>query len=110
MNGLQFVEGPKGKALLLGVARDQERVLVIDVESKRIRSVVDLELRSPTGKKMLWVSPEGITADATSIYIVNDPDSVRGNFRLLNEEKASGRFAEYAPLLFRIPLAKVLSP
>ena len=101
LNGLAvWRKGPEER--LIAVARDQERVLVIDPRAGVVERIFDLQLRSPDGAAMLWVSPEGIALDPTGrrLWIVNDPDSIRGNYRKLDNETARGRFAEFAPLLF----------
>jgi len=99
-----------GRKWVIAVARDQERLLIIDLEARRVVRALDLELRSPEGKRMLWVSPEGVAADpgVGKVWVINDPDSIRGNYRLLKDEKATGKFAEYAPQLFGFEMAKVL--
>ncbi len=95
---------------LLAVARDQERLVIIDVEKQRVTSTVDLHLRSPNGLKMLWVSPEGVALNLkeNKLWIVNDPDSVRGNYRLQKNEKAQGHFESLVPQLFELELKAVL--
>ena len=109
LNDLQFLRW-KRKAYLLAVARDQERLLVIDLESREVKRRVDLELRDPAGRRIYWVSPEGLAFDAArdKLWIINDPDSVRGNYRARASEAASGRFAEYAPLLFETELSAIM--
>ena len=109
LNGLHWHE-QQGRGLLLAVARDQERLLVLDPESGRVRRIIDLDLRTPDGGRIHWVSPEGLTADPSQdrLWIINDPDSVRGNYRARGAPKASGHFADYSPLLFALPLSKVL--
>ena len=96
---------------LLAVARDQERLLRIDLEEERVVDWFDLDLRDPDGHSILWVSPEGITVDATRgiCWVINDPDSVQGNFRRRDHATAEGAYAQYAPLLFEFALGQVLS-
>lgn len=103
INGLDLAT-IDGREHIVAVARDQERVLVIDPSTGAVRSVLDLHLRSPDGELMLWVSPEGIAVDPASrrVWIVNDPDSIRGNYRLLADERATGNFAKLVPLLFEV--------
>lgn len=98
--------------LVIAVARDQERLLLLDPQAGVVRRVVDLDLRAPDGERIQWVSPEGVAIDeaGTRLWIVNDPDSMRGNYRARDAAQAEGRFAEFAPLLFEIPLADVLGP
>lgn len=109
LNGLEYLRW-RGRGLLLAVARDQERVVVIDLDEKRVASWADLDLRDEDGQSVEWVSPEGIAADVESdrLWIVNDPDSVRGNYRRRDTEKAEGRYAEYAPLLFTTRLSAII--
>lgn len=109
VNGIVAFE-QAGRKWVIGVARDQERLLVIDLDAGRVTRVVNLELRSPDGERMLWVSPEGVAVDQAGgrVWIINDPDSKRGNYRLLNNEKAAGNFADYAPQLFNVDLGRVL--
>ena len=75
-----------------------------------MRRVVDLDLRTPEGFSIEWVSPEGLAVDASSnrLWLVNDPDSVRGNYRARDAQQAEGRFAEFAPLLFQLALSDVI--
>jgi len=96
--------------LLIAVARDQERVLVIDLAAKKVTGVIDLDFRDPNGRSIHWVSPEGVAFDEENdrLWIINDPDSVRGNYKLRGEKVASGLFAQYAPLLFELTLSAVL--
>ena len=51
-----------------------------------------------------------IAADEKSgkVWLINDPDSVRGNYRALADDEAEGPFAAYTPLLFEVPVAQVL--
>ena len=70
---------------------------------------VDLDLREPGGGKIYWVSPEGIAIDQEGgrLWIINDPDSVSGNYRRRGVKKADGMYALYAPLLFEMKLAQL---
>lgn len=109
LNGLAHAR-VGGSDWILGVARDQERLLVIDPAARQVSRIVNLDLVSPGGGKMLWVSPEGLAVDAGrgQLWLINDPDSVRGNYRALETEMAEGHFAALAPQLFRIPLESIL--
>jgi uncharacterized protein YjiK len=109
INGLELIDHG-GKELLLAVARDQERLVLIDPEAPAALAAVDLRLLAPGEREVFWVSPEGLAIDAAHdrLWLINDPDSIRGNFRLAAEEKASGRFAELAPLLFELKLSTIL--
>ena len=73
--------------------------------------VVDLVLLSPDGSRIKWVSPEGIAVDPKDgrLWLINDPDSVRNNYRAVRAESAKGMFALYTPLLFELPLSSLLS-
>ncbi len=110
LNGLAFAD--RGDtSVLLALARDQERVLVIDpARPEDVPAVVDLELRTPDGREILWVSPEAIAVDRKTemVWIVNDPDSVRGNYRAASTPRAEGRFAEYTPLFFTVPMSRLV--
>jgi hypothetical protein len=107
LNGLDAL---RTRPLLVAVARDQERILVLEPQSQVVRRVVDLDLRTPEGFSIEWVSPEGLAVDASSnrLWLVNDPDSVRGNYRARDAQQAEGRFAEFAPLLFQLALSDVV--
>jgi hypothetical protein len=72
--------------------------------------VIDLTLRAPDGDEILWVSPEALAAAQGSLWLVNDPDSVRGNYRKLADAAATGLFEVHAPLLFRMSLRELLAP
>jgi hypothetical protein len=108
MNGLQWISTGTSSALL-AVARDQERILVARLDEQQVVAI-DLDLRSPEGKRIKWVSPEGIAADPSSnrLWIVNDPDSVRGNYRARDDTSATGQFAQFTPLLFELKLSEVM--
>jgi hypothetical protein len=109
LNDIQFLNR-QGRPYLLAVARDQERVLVVDLEKGNVTRVVDLDLRDPAGNAIEWVSPEGLAIDAATdrIWLINDPDSVRGNYRARSEPGATGEFADYSPLLFDVRLSAIL--
>lgn len=98
------------RSLCIALARDQERVLVLDCNIGHVLRSVDLDFRSPDGQAMLWVSPEAVALDRESgrLWIINDPDSIRGNYRLLKDGKALGKFADYTPLLFEVDIEGVL--
>ncbi|HLU49055.1 MAG TPA: hypothetical protein VK116_13260 [Planctomycetota bacterium] len=109
VNGLESVRW-RDRSLLLALARDQERIVVIDAETSRILHFVDLDLRDPDGHSIEWASPEGIAADVATdrLWLVSDPDSVRGNYRRRDSEKADGPYASYVPLLFTTKLSAVI--
>ena len=108
LNDILFVRRG-GRPALVGVARDQERLLWIDIEQRRVASWLDLDLRDPQGESIHWVSPEGVALDAPAglLWLINDPDSVRGNYKRRGAEAANGRFAEFAPLLFALELERL---
>ena len=103
VNGLQFFRR-RDRSYLAAVARDQERVLFLDLAQRRIERIIDLVLLSPDGQPVKWVSPEGLAIDTAGdrLWLINDPDSVRGNYRALADETARGPFADYSPLLFEL--------
>ena len=77
INDIQFLRREK-RAWLVALARDQERILLIDLEETRVVRWIDLDLRGPTGERIHWVSPEGLAIDPRGerLWIINDPDSV----------------------------------
>ncbi len=103
LNGLAMLPGAPSPTVV-GLCRDQERLLIIDLHRRQVRRVVDLKLTDPSGQAVRWVSPEGVAAHGDTVWLVNDPDSVRGNYRLTGRDNADGHFAHYTPLLFAIPL------
>jgi len=68
-----------------------------------------LDLRDPAGNRIHWVSPEGLAIDQEGerLWIINDPDSVKGNYRRRGKKKASGPYALYTPLLFELKLSEL---
>jgi uncharacterized protein YjiK len=109
LNDLQYLSS-HGRPTLVALARDQERILLLDLKKGEVSRVVDLDLRDPAGNSIEWVSPEGLAIDAATdrLWIVNDPDSVRGNYRARGDAAASGEFADFSPLLFQFKLSEVL--
>ena len=100
----------QGRPALLAVARDQERLLVVDLEKKAVTRYVDLDLLDPTGAAIEWASPEGVALDAPRgrVWIITDPDSVGKSYRARAESAPTGQFADYSPLLFELELGTVL--
>jgi hypothetical protein len=98
--------------LVLLLARDQERILVLDLAKREIVRIVSLDFRGPALEKIHWTSPEGMAVDAAArrIYVITDPDSVRGNFRRLDDAAPEGNYELLVPLLFTIPLDDVVPP
>jgi hypothetical protein len=109
LNDIQFLRRD-GRRLLIALARDQERVLVLDIAERSVAGIVDLDLRGPDGRSLEWASPEGLAADPASdrLWIITDPDSVRGNYKARGEAEATGEFASYSPLLFELKLSAAL--
>lgn len=97
---------------LLAVLRDQERLLLLDLERRDFGPRVDLDLLDPTGAPIQWVSPEGLAVDEATdrLWIINDPDSVGPNYRARAASDPTGKFASYTPLLFELKLSAVLGP
>ena len=54
---------------------------------------------------------QGVAVDPATdrLWIVNDPDSVRDNYRTQDQEKAEGHFANFTPLLFEMRLSLLWS-
>jgi hypothetical protein len=111
INDIQFLRR-ENRSWLIALARDQERILLIDLEKERVARWLDLDLREPGGGKIYWVSPEGLAIDQEGgrLWIINDPDSVSGNYRRRGVKKAAGMYALYAPLLFEMKLAELFPP
>jgi hypothetical protein len=109
VNDIQFVR-LGGRPALLAVARDQERLLAIDLDAGKVARIVDLVLLDPAGGAIEWVSPEGLAFDRERdrLWIINDPDSVERNYRARAEPAPTGLFAEYSPLLFELKLSEAL--
>jgi hypothetical protein len=109
LNDLVFLRRA-GRPFLLGIARDQERILLIDIEAGKVERAVDLDLRAPDGDPIYWASPEGLAVDEASdrLWLITDPDSMSGNYRKLEDAAAEGNFAAMAPLLFETKLSLVL--
>ena len=82
---------------------------MLDCNIGHVLRSVDLDFRSPDGQAMLWVSPEAVALDRESgrLWIINDPDSVQGNYRRRGEKKARGPYALYTPLLFELKLSEL---
>ncbi len=109
LNDVQFIR-LEGRPALLAVLRDQERLLVMDLERKEFPRVLDLDLFDPAGGTIEWVSPEGLAFDeaANRLWIINDPDSVSSNYRARGVAAPEGPFADYSPLLFEMKLSSAL--
>jgi uncharacterized protein YjiK len=92
------------------IARDQERLLFYEPATRRL-SYVDLDFRDPDDKEIYWTSPEGIAVDPEGdrLWLIADPDSLRGNYRRRDEPAASGNYADMVPLLFEIRLSQALA-
>jgi hypothetical protein len=105
-NGLQFTRTASGAPRLWVICRDREMFFVMDPASGELTGQVELSLQSPDGEPIEWVSPEGIAVDSDRcvVYIISDPDSTDGNYRLRKTPSATSRFAEYVPLLFELKM------
>jgi phytase-like protein len=92
------------------IARDQERLLFFELTTRQL-SYVDLDFRDPDDQEIYWTSPEGIAADLKGdrLWLITDPDSLRGNYRRRDQALASGNYADMVPLLFEMRLSRVLS-
>jgi len=106
VNDIAFLRR-EGRPVLIAVARDQERLLRIDLESGKVDRIVDLDFRAPGGDPILWTSPEGIAIDPAGdrLWLITDPDSVRGMYRRPGDAPAEGNFAALAPILFEAKLS-----
>ena len=64
------------------------------------------------GARSSGFRPRALACDVRRdrLWIINDPDSVRGNYRARDEETASGHYADYVPLLFEMKLSRVMDP
>ena len=100
----------EGRPALLAIARDQERLLVIDLDRSAVARCVDLDLLDPTGAAIEWASPEGVAIDPPRgrVWIITDPDSVGKSYRARAERAPTGQFADYSPLLYELGLGTVL--
>ena len=99
-----------GAPVLLLLARDHERLLVLDLERRVFTRVIDLDFRGPDMEKLVWTSPEGLALDVRAglAYLISDPDSERGNYRAEKTAAAAGYYADLVPLLFAAPLDAIL--
>src|SRR5262249_7625156 len=99
-----------GRPYLLAIARDQERLLLISLDDSKVERSIDIDFRAPGGEAIFWVSPEGLAVDeaADRLWIINDPDSIRGNYKRAQDAAPEGNFAAFAPLLFETRLSAVL--
>ena len=108
LNALELIQGESGTALI-AVARDQERLLLIDLAQPRRIRWLDLDLRSPDGEPIVWTSPEGLAIDRKggTIWLINDPAADEGNYRASATLEPEGRFRDYTSLLFQMPLGAI---
>jgi uncharacterized protein YjiK len=92
------------------IARDQERLLFYEMRTRQL-SYVDLDFRDPEDQEIYWTSPEGIAVDPRGdrLWLITDPDSLRGNYRRRTEPAAHGNYADMVPLLFEIRLSQALA-
>ncbi len=106
VNGLEFTRTAAGARRLFVLCRDRELVFIVDLDSRQLVAQVEIDFRSPDGDRIEWASPEGIAIDrdGNRVFIVSDPDSTDGNWRLRSTPRAAGRFSEFVPLLFEFKL------
>src|SRR5262249_5422311 len=80
------------------ISRDQERLLFYEMGTRQL-SYVDLDFRDPEDQEIYWTSPEGIAIDPTGdrLWLITDPDSLRGNYRRRAERAAHGNYADMVP-------------
>ncbi|HAK95339.1 MAG TPA: hypothetical protein DCM87_10130 [Planctomycetes bacterium] len=109
INALAYLKHGGAETLLL-LARDHERLLVLDLATRAFTRIVDLDFRGPDMEKLVWTSPEGLAVDAEAgiAYMISDPDSERGNYRAGGAADAAGNYADLVPLLFAVPLDAIL--
>jgi hypothetical protein len=109
LNDIRFLRRG-AKPCLLAIARDQERLLLIGLDTGKVERIVDIDFRAPDGESMMWTSPEGLEIDEATdrLWLITDPDSMRGNYRKLKDQEPEGNFAQMAPLLFEAKLSAVL--
>jgi len=95
--------------MLVMIARDQERLLFYELDTAKL-SYVDMDFRDPEGREVYWVSPEAVALDPEGdrLWVINDPDSRRGNYRLRDEQMPTGNYAAMVPLLFEVRLSQAL--
>ena len=110
-NGLEFFRTAAGEPRLMVLCRDRELFFIMNPESGRLVAQFEVEFNSPDGERIEWASPEGIALDRERgiVYIISDPDSTDGNWRLRSTPRATGLFAKYVPLLFDLKLPAELS-
>ena len=108
VNGLDLLLGET--RMLVMVARDQERLLFYELKTGQL-SYVDLDFRDPAGREIYWTSPEAVAVDPLEdrLWVINDPDSRRGNYRLRDETVPSGNYKAMVPLLFEFRLSQILA-
>jgi uncharacterized protein YjiK len=106
VNGLEFARTAAGEPRLIVLCRDREMYFIVNPDSGRLIAQFELAFVAPDGERIEWASPEGIAIDHTrnALFVVSDPDSTDGNWRLRATRSATGRFAQYVPLLFELKL------
>jgi uncharacterized protein YjiK len=104
VNGLELTHTASGSPRLVVLCRDRELFFVLDPNTGRLIAQVSLNLMTPDGDAIEWVSPEGIAIDPNRgvVYIISDPDSTDGNWRLRSTSRATGKLARFVPLLFEL--------
>jgi hypothetical protein len=121
-NGLALLRTEGESAMLLILCRNRELLLVLtltDPKTAVLHEQVGLDLLSPIGQSITWVSPEGIAIDEENhrLYVVSDPDpSCGGNWKAsqggeLHEGRRAAEvnlFLQFVPLLFELDAAAVI--
>jgi hypothetical protein len=105
-NGLELIHTTAGEPRLLVLCRDRELLVVLHPRTGKLLGQAALDLRSPNGEPIEWPSPEGVAFDDRRgvVYLISDPDSTNGNWRLRSTPTATGFFKLYVPLLFEFRL------
>jgi len=112
INDIALAKDGAGRDVLVALARDNERLVVIDLEKRTIARVVDMDLRGTEGEALHWVSPEGLAIDPAGgkLWVISDPDSVTvpSNYRRASDAAPAGLFLDLAPLLFAFKLRDIV--
>jgi hypothetical protein len=110
LNDLAFIR-LAGRPHLIGVARDQERLLLVDLERPEHPGWVDLDLRAPDGCRIVWVSPEALAVDPETdrLWLLNDPAPEPGRYTCSDSDHPSPLFERFTPLLFEFKLSEMLA-
>jgi hypothetical protein len=105
LNDVAFLprRDPGGPRVLLALARNQERVYLLDLDRLALVARWDLGLVGPDGERVEWLSPEGIAADSSGrVWIVNDPVGRAGNdwkYRPRSGDDMAPNYTSLTPML-----------